>query len=122
MPVLIAQIHRRLRDLIIIREHSGRGHRPPDLIREMKLQPFRAQKLTEQARTWQQEELDEALDDLYELDLISKGIAADGSPHSLSDDRSELALLGWLGERVGRLRRAGRPTAKSSSAPVGTRR
>lgn len=122
MPVLITQIHRRLRDLIIIREHLDAGTRPPDLIREMKLQPFRAQKLTEQARTWQQEELDDALDDLYELDLLSKGIAADGSPHSLSDDRSNLALLGWLGEHVGRRGGAARPTATSSSAPVGTRR
>ncbi|MGI8928213.1 MAG: DNA polymerase III subunit delta [Candidatus Limnocylindrales bacterium] len=122
MPVLITQIHRHLRDLIIIREHLDAGTRPHDLIREMKLQPFRAQKLTEQARTWQQEELDQALDDLYELDLLSKGIAADGSPHSLSDDRSELALLGWLGEHVGRRGGAGRPTATSSPAPLGTRR
>jgi len=122
MPVLITQIHRRLRDLIIIREHLDAGTRPPDLIRELKLQPFRAQKLTEQARTWQQGELDRALDDLYELDLLSKGIAADGSPRSLSDDRSELALVAWLGEHVGRRGGAGRPSATGSSAPVGTRR
>jgi len=122
MPVLITQIHRRLRDLIIIREHLDAGTRPPDLIRELKLQPFRAQKLTEQARTWQQEELDQALEDLYELDLLSKGIAADGSPRSLSDDRSELALVGWLGEHIGRRGGAERPTATGSPAPVGTRR
>jgi DNA polymerase III delta subunit len=121
MPVLITQVHRRLRDLIVIREHLDAGTRPPDLIREMKLQPFRAQKLTEQARTWQQSELDRALGDLYELDLLSKGIAADGSPHSLSDDRSELALLAWLGEHVGRVGGT-RPTATDGSAPVGTRR
>ncbi|MEX2548563.1 MAG: hypothetical protein WD830_12375, partial [Chloroflexota bacterium] len=93
-----------------------------DLIREMKLQPFRAQKLSEQARAWQQEELEEALKDLYELDLLSKGIAADGSPHSLSDDRSELALLAWLGEHVGRMGGGMRPTATGRSAPVGTQR
>ena len=121
MPVLITQVHRRLRDLIIIREHLDAGTRPPGLIREMKLQPFRAQKLTEQARAWEQEELDKALDDLYQLDLLSKGIAADGSPHSLSDDRSELALLGWLGERVGR-RGGAAADGYGSSAPVGTRR
>ncbi len=122
MPVLITQIHRRLRDLIVIREHLDAGTRPPDLIREMKLQPFRAQKLTEQARAWLQSELDGALDELYELDLLSKGIAADGSPHSLSDDRSELALLAWLGEHVGRAGGDARPTATGRSAPVGTRR
>ena len=122
MPVLITQIHRRLRDLIVIREHLDAGSKPPDIVREMKLQPFRAQKLTEQARTWQQEELDEALGDLYQLDLLSKGIAADGSPHSLSDDRSELALVAWLGEHVGRVGGVTRPTATGRSAPAGSRR
>ena len=81
MPVLISQIHRRLRDLIVIREHIDAGTKPPDIVREMKLQPFRAQKLTEQARTWSSAELDDALNDLYELDMLSKGIAEDGSPH-----------------------------------------
>ena len=58
MPVLISQIHRRLRELIVIREHVDAGSKPADIVRELKLQPFRAQKLTEQARTWQSSELD----------------------------------------------------------------
>ena len=96
MPVLITQVHRRLRDLIVIREHMDAGSKPPDIVREMKLQPFRAQKLSEQARTWDAHQLDRAFADLYELDLLTKGIAPDGSPHSLSDDRSELAFVAWL--------------------------
>jgi DNA polymerase III delta subunit len=102
MPVLITQIHRRLRELIVVREHVDAGTKPADIVRELKLQPFRAQKLTEQARTWSAAELDDALNDLYELDLLSKGIATDGSPHSLSEDRSELALVAWLGEHLDR--------------------
>ena len=50
----------------------------------------------------------------FELDLLSKGIASDGSPHSLSEDRSELALVAWLGEHiqksVGRVGGDTRPT------------
>jgi len=122
MPVLISQIHRRLRDLIVIREHVDAGTKPPDLVREMKMQPFRVQKLTEQARTWTAAELDDALQDLYELDLLSKGIAADGSPRSLSDDRSELALVAWIGEHVGRAGGVARPTAPGRSATTGNRR
>ena len=99
MPVLISQLHRRLRDLIVIRDHVAAGTRPPDLVRELKMQPYRAQKLTEQARAWEQSELDTAIAELYELDLLSKGIAPDGSPHSLSEDRSQLALLAWIGAR-----------------------
>lgn len=102
LPVLITQIHRRLRDLVMVRDHLAAGTKPPDLVREMKLQPYRAQKLAEQARTWEQAELDEALSDLFALDMLSKGIAVDGSPHSLSDDRSQLALLAWIGEHISR--------------------
>lgn len=106
LPVLVTQVHRRLRELIVIRDHLAAGTRPPDLVRELKLQPFRAQKLTEQARTWEQPELDEALSDLQELDMLSKGIARDGSPHSLSEDRSQLAFLAWIGKHASRGGRA----------------
>jgi DNA polymerase III delta subunit len=119
MPVLITQIHRRLRELILVREHLDAGTRPPDLVREMKLQPYRAQKLAEQARTWQAGELDDALSDLFELDLLSKGIAIDGSPRSLADDRSELAFLAWLAEHVGRAGDAARPTATVAGSGLG---
>jgi DNA polymerase III delta subunit len=100
IPLLIAQIHRRLRDLIMVRDHLDAGTRPPDLVRALKLQPYRAQKLAEQAAGWDAESLGKALGGLLEIDLLSKGIAADGSPRSLSEDRSRLALMGWIGERV----------------------
>jgi DNA polymerase III delta subunit len=98
--LLISQIHRRLRELIIVRDYLDAGTRPADLVRAMKLQPFRAQKLAEQAARWDSPSLEAALAGLLELDLLSKGIAADGSPRSLSDDRSQLAMLAWIGERV----------------------
>jgi DNA polymerase III delta subunit len=107
IPVLITQLHRRLRELIVIRDHLAAGTKPPDLVRELKLQPYRAQKLTEQARAWQPEELDNSLGALLDLDLLSKGIATDGSPHSMSDDRSRLALVAWVGENVARLAESG---------------
>jgi DNA polymerase III delta subunit len=107
IPVLITQLHRRLRELIVIRDHLAAGTKPVDLVRELKLQPYRAQKLTEQARAWQPEELDNALGALLDLDLLSKGIATDGSPHSMSDDRSRLALMAWVGENVARLAETG---------------
>jgi DNA polymerase III delta subunit len=102
MPVLITQVHRRLRELITVRDHVAAGTKPADLVRELKVQPYRAQKLTEQARTWDQAELDSALNDLFELDLLSKGIASDGSPRSLSEDRSQLAFVAWIGNHASR--------------------
>jgi DNA polymerase III delta subunit len=97
IPVLITQIHRRLRELIVIRDHIAAGTKPNDIVKELRLNPYRAQKLAEQARTWSQDDLDKSLQELYELDLLTKGIAQDGSPHSMSEDRSNLALLAWIG-------------------------
>ncbi|MDL2334952.1 MAG: DNA polymerase III subunit delta [Chloroflexota bacterium] len=115
MPVLITQIHRRLRDLIIIRDHLAAGTKPADIVRELKMQPFRAQKLSEQARSWSQSELDDALQDLYEIDLLTKGISSDGSPHSMSEDKSSLALLAWIGGHANLRRKVGVGEARAES-------
>jgi DNA polymerase III delta subunit len=117
MPLLIAQLHRRLRELIVIASHLAAGTRPAELVRILKLQPYRAQKLTEQARTWTQEGLDDALRGLLELDLLSKGIAEDGGPRSVAEERSQLALLAWIGESVSRS--AQRPTAVGPGRSAG---
>jgi DNA polymerase III delta subunit len=115
LPLLISQVHRRLRDLIVIRDHLAAGMHPPDLVREMKMQPFRVQKLSEQARAWEQPELDRALGELFELDLLSKGIAPDGGQRSLSDDRSQLALVAWVARHTG-ARGGGRAPAERRAA------
>ena len=100
IPLLVAQIHRRLRELISVRDYIDAGTRPAELVRALKLQPYRAQKLAEQAARWDARSLAAALAGLLELDLLSKGIGADGSPRSVSEDHSQLALLAWIGERV----------------------
>ena len=102
IQVMTTQLHRRLRELVVVLDHLAAGTKPADLVRELKVQPFRAQKLAEQARAWQQEELDRAISGLLELDMLSKGIGADGSPNSVSEDRSELALLAWIGNQIAR--------------------
>jgi DNA polymerase III delta subunit len=114
LPLLVAQLHRRLRELIVIRDHLAAGTKPPELARALKLQPFRAQKLAEQAQTWEPAALDGALTGLFELDLLSKGIAADGGPHSLSDGATRLYLIVWIGERVRRV--AGEPAGRKPAA------
>lgn len=106
LPVLVAQLHRRLRELILVRDHLDAGVRPPQMMKEMRLQSFRAKKLTEQARTWSADELDAALAGLLELDLRGKGIALDGSTPQMSERISALALQAWLVTGVGRDRGA----------------
>ncbi|MDQ3448638.1 MAG: DNA polymerase III subunit delta [Chloroflexota bacterium] len=102
IQVLVAQLHRRLRELVIVREHIDSGIRGGALVREMKVQPFRAQKLEEQARQWSAGGLTTALDGLLELDLASKGIALDGSTRQASESRTSLHFLQWLAESLGR--------------------
>jgi DNA polymerase III delta subunit len=102
IQLMTTQIHRRLRELVVVADYLAAGTKPADLVRELKMQPFRVQKLAEQARAWQQDELDAALSAMLELDMLSKGIAPDGSPITISDDRSQLALIAWIGTYVAR--------------------
>ncbi len=101
LPVLVAQLHRRIRELISVREHLDSGARAGDLVRIMKLQPFRAQKLVEQARVWSIDELVSALEGLLDLDLQSKGISRDGSTVQMSDARDALELQVWVADHAG---------------------
>ena len=96
LPVLVSQLHRRLRDLILVREHLDAGSSNPQIVKELKLQPFRAKKLTEQARAWTAPQLDTALVDLLALDLRSKGIAVDGSTLQVSEKIDALTVQTWI--------------------------
>ena len=55
LPLLVTQLHRRLRDLIAIREHIDAGSKPPQIVKALKLQPFRAKKLADETRSLQVE-------------------------------------------------------------------
>ncbi len=96
LPVLISQLHRRLRDLLLVREHLDASTTPSQIVKLMKLQPFRAQKLAEQAHTWTLHALEESLAGLLALDLRSKGISLDGSTARMSEAVDALALQAWL--------------------------
>jgi DNA polymerase III delta subunit len=100
MPVLTAQIHRRLRELVLVRDHLDAGTRPPDLVKALRLQPFRAQKLAEQAAVWRMDELEAALAGLVDVDLRSKGISLDGSTVHLSDARGALWVQLFLADHA----------------------
>ena len=102
LPVLVTQLHRRLRELIVVRDRLAAGARNADIVRELKMQPFRAEKLVTQAGRWTAPELDEGLEGLLVLDLAGKGIAADGGPAASSDDVAALALQAWIAAAVAR--------------------
>ena len=67
-PVLLAVLHRRLRELLEVADRVASGESPGSLVRSMRLQPFRAETLARQARTWTVGELAAAMEGLLELD------------------------------------------------------
>jgi hypothetical protein len=115
LQVIVSQLHRRVRELVQVREHLDAGSRPPELIRVMRLAPFRAQKLAEQAATWDAVALDRALLGLVELDLRSKGISLTGGAVRMDDELDALGLQLWIAEHA-----AGGP--RHSARPAGPAR
>jgi DNA polymerase-3 subunit delta len=95
-PVLLAVLHRRIRELIEVQDRLDRGESPGSLVRSMRLVPFRAETLARQARAWTGPELDAALTGLVELDAQVKGVGGRRS----TDARDRLAFDLWITDRV----------------------
>jgi DNA polymerase III delta subunit len=95
-PVLLAVLHRRIRELIEVQDRLERGESPGSLVRSMRLVPFRAETLARQAKAWSGPELDGALDGLVDLDAQVKGVGGRRS----SDARDRLAFDLWITDRV----------------------
>ena len=93
-PVLVVQLHKRLRELIEIGELLSQGTPAAALVRTLKLNPYRAERLAQQARAWRLEELEGALSGLLDLDRAIKG------PGGETLQRSEITL--WIAEHVRR--------------------
>jgi DNA polymerase III delta subunit len=95
-PVLLAVLHRRIRELLEVADRLAGGETPGSLVRSMRLQPFRAETLARQARAWTTAELGAALEGLLELDALVKGVGG-----AVAGDASvRLAFDLWLADRV----------------------
>jgi DNA polymerase III delta subunit len=94
-PVLVVHLHRRLRELISIADLLAAGSPAATLVRTMKLNPYRAEMLANQARTWTLPELDAALAGLLALDSTLKG--RDGG-----EVRRRAAISLWIADYVRR--------------------
>ncbi len=95
-PVVLVQLHRRLRELIAVADLVAAGTPLRELPRMLKLHPFRAETLAKQAAGWSLDELGVALDGLLELDAIVKGAGR----AAVGERTRRLAFAVWLATEV----------------------
>jgi DNA polymerase III delta subunit len=101
-PVLLAVLHRRVRELLELGDRVAAGERLPAAAKAMGItSEFRARTLSTQAAAWTTAELVSALDGLVELDAAVKG--APGS--EVDEAQRRLAFGLWVVDHVGRDRR-----------------
>ncbi len=101
-PVLLAVLHRRVRELLETRDRLDAGERLPAIGKAMGINTeYRMEKLRDQARLWTTGELTAALDGLVELDAMVKG--APGA--EIGEMQRRLAFGLWLIDHAGGDRR-----------------
>jgi DNA polymerase III delta subunit len=93
-PVLVAALHRRLRDLVEVEDRLRAGETPGSLVRSMRIKEYPARKLAAQSARWTAAELDAALDGLGDYDALVKGETP------ASEAQRRLAFTMWIRDRV----------------------
>jgi DNA polymerase III delta subunit len=97
-PLVIAQLHSRLRGLLEVTDRRAAGEDPRELVKTTRLSPFVAQKLAEMSVRWTVPELRWALEGLFALDVLVKG--AEGG--TSTEEGRRLAFTIWFAEALGR--------------------
>jgi DNA polymerase III delta subunit len=100
-PVLLAVLHRRVRELLELGDRLASGERLAPAAKAMGIaSDFRAQTLAGQARLWTTDELSAALDGLVELDAMIKGAPGSGQDEA----QRRLAFSLWVMDHAARTR------------------
>lgn len=95
-PLVIVQLHRRLRELTMAADLVESRATPAAMVKAIGGHPFKVQKLAEQARRWTPAELEAVLEGVLELDAMVKG-----APDSFrTGQQARLAFVLWVQERV----------------------
>jgi len=103
-PVLLAVLHRRVRELLELGDRVAAGERLPAAAKSMGIaSDYRAQTLAGQAKAWTTAELTAALDGLVELDAMVKG--APGAGQDEAQRRLSFSL--WVMDHAARDRGRG---------------
>lgn len=95
-PVILVQLHRRLRELTMAADMAASRATPAEMVKAIGGHPYRVQRIAEQARRWKPVELEVALDGVLELDAMVKG-----APDSFrTNQQRRLAFVLWVRDLV----------------------
>ncbi len=95
-PVLLAVLHRRLRELIEVKDRLASGEPPGSLVRSMRLAAYPAERRVRESAAWEIDELEAALEGLLELDALVKGVGG----RAADPARERLAFDLWVADHV----------------------
>jgi len=96
--VIVVVLHRRIRELIEVRDRLSTARNPGEIGRAMGIKSaFRVERLVDGARRWRPDELAAALDGLLEVEAVVKGAPGRGA----SDAHHRLAFALWIADHVG---------------------
>jgi DNA polymerase III delta subunit len=102
-PVLLAVLHRRIRELLELGDRIAAGERLATIGKAMAItSEFRLRTLSGQARGWTTSELTAALDGLVELDAMVKGVPGEERDQA----QRRLAFSLWVMDHAGGVRLA----------------
>jgi DNA polymerase III delta subunit len=112
LPVVIVQLHRRLRELLLAADLQAAGASNADLVKAIGGHPYRVEQIAIKARLWTTAELGAALEGVLDLDAAFKSAGENG----MTDSQARLAFAIWMQDRVAS---SGPRGGSRGSAPAG---
>lgn len=116
LPVVIVQLHRRLRELLLAADLQVAGASNADLVKAIGGHPYRVEQIASKARLWTVDELADALEGVLYLDAAFKG----AGDVAASEAQGRLMFALWMQSRVAPSGPRGGSTR--SSGPAGRTR
>jgi DNA polymerase III subunit delta len=96
LPVVVVQLHRRLRELLLAADLIEAGASPAELVKAIGGHPFRVEQIAKKARLWTVDELASALEGVLDLDAALKR----AGEVTVSESQGRLLFTLWIQNRV----------------------
>jgi DNA polymerase III delta subunit len=96
LPVVIVQLHRRIRELLLAADLQAAGASNAELVKAIGGHPYRVEQIARKSRGWTVDELAAALEGVLDLDAAFKSAGDSG----MTDSQARLAFALWIQSHV----------------------